>query len=69
MYGLLISFYLISIPLGYLIGLRLGFGLKGVWYGMLVGLSLLAIYYLYLIMWHFDWEEIGRQSKERERVE
>lgn len=39
----LVAYWLIAIPTGYVFGVYLNLGAKGVWYGLLIGLSLAAI--------------------------
>ena len=42
----IISYYLISLPMGYFCGFILGFGTVGVWIGLLAGLGFAAILFL-----------------------
>jgi len=39
----LIAYWVVALPLGYLLGIQFGFGPEGVWTGLLVGLSMSAI--------------------------
>jgi multidrug resistance protein, MATE family len=39
----LIAYWVIGLPVGYVLGFKLGFGVNGVWTGLLVGLSIAAI--------------------------
>ncbi|NDK56392.1 MATE family efflux transporter [Pontibacter fetidus] len=39
----LIAYWVIGLPVGYVLGFKLGFGVNGVWAGLLVGLSVAAI--------------------------
>lgn len=45
-----ISYWIVAIPLAYFFGFGLEWGVKGVWYGLLVGLSIAAI----LHIWRFS---------------
>ncbi len=45
----ILAYWIIGLPIGYLLGLTLDWGLKGVWLGLLVGLSMAAI----LLTWRF----------------
>jgi MATE family multidrug resistance protein len=38
-----VAYWLVGLPLGYILGLRLGFGAEGVWVGLIGGLSLAAL--------------------------
>ena len=40
---ILVSYWVIALPLGYWLAFPMGFGAKGVWYGLLIGLSVTAI--------------------------
>ena len=43
-----VAYFVISLPLGYLFGIRLGFGLEGIWYAFPFGLTTAGIlYYVY----------------------
>lgn len=43
----MIAFWLISIPLGYVLAFPLGMKAQGIWYGLLTGLSVAALMHLY----------------------
>lgn len=45
----LLAYWIVALPLGYLLGFILGMGVYGVWTGLLVGLTLAAI----LLFWRF----------------
>ncbi|MFT7028751.1 MAG: MATE family multidrug resistance protein [Marinoscillum sp.] len=40
------SFWVIAIPLGYFLGIHLDFGIEGIWYALLIGLTLAAILHI-----------------------
>ena len=42
-----IAYYLVAIPVGYLLGFTLGMGPSGVWYGLLSGLSVAAVLFYF----------------------
>ena len=69
MYGILMAFYVVAIPMGYMFGFYFGMGLSGLWYGIMVGIVLLASYYFYMTMVYFDWEQISMEAKKRELIE
>lgn len=50
-----VSYWLVGIPISYLLGFRLGLGATGIWLGLVVGLSLAAA----MLMWRF-WRGAGR---------
>lgn len=39
----MVAYWILGLPIGYLLAFPLGFGVKGVWYGLLIGLSVTAI--------------------------
>jgi MATE family multidrug resistance protein len=43
----LISYWIISLPIGYFVGIYLGYGAEGVWFGFLIGLISAAILLIY----------------------
>lgn len=50
MYTAFIAYFVISLPLGYLFGIRMGYGLVGIWYAFPFGLTSAAIlYYVWFI--------------------
>lgn len=42
-----VSFFLISLPIGYLLGIQFGFGLPGIWYAFPFGLTAAGLLYQY----------------------
>lgn len=40
------SFWVVAIPLGYFLGFNLGFGIEGIWYALLTGLTLAALLHI-----------------------
>jgi len=43
-----IAFFIVSLPLGYLLGIQLGYGLVGIWFAFPFGLTTAGVlYYLY----------------------
>ena len=45
-----IAYWALALPLGYFFGFPLGFGAQGVWYGLLIGLTIVAI----VMFWRFN---------------
>lgn len=43
----LLAYWLLALPFGYFLGFGLGLGVYGIWYGLLVGLTLSAIFLFY----------------------
>ena len=41
-----ISYWIISIPLSYLLGIKYGYGIYGIWVGLSIGLTLAAIFHV-----------------------
>jgi MATE family multidrug resistance protein len=38
-----LAYWVIGLPVGYILGLKLGFGVKGVWYGLVLGLAVSSL--------------------------
>jgi len=38
-----IAYWVFGLPIGYFLGIQLGFGAEGIWYGLLIGLTVSAI--------------------------
>ncbi|CDW76683.1 na+-driven multidrug efflux pump [Stylonychia lemnae] len=64
-YGQLFCLYCICLPLGWLFGIHFKMGLSGLWWGMMIGLSLLALFYIYLVTLRFNWDEVAKDAKIR----
>lgn len=45
-----IAYWVLALPIGYILGFTLEMGVEGVWYGLLIGLSLVAI----VMFWRFN---------------
>ena len=45
-----VAYWMMAIPIAYLFGFTLGWGINGVWYGLLLGLSIAAVSH----MWRFN---------------
>ena len=45
-----LSYWIIGIPLGYVLGFKFGFGVNGIWYGLTFGLLTASI----LLFWRFQ---------------
>jgi MATE family multidrug resistance protein len=41
------AYWLIAIPLGYVLGFTLGLGVYGIWYALLIGLTLAAVLHIF----------------------
>jgi len=52
-----VAYWILSIPVGYVLGIRLGFGVNGVWYGFVSGLGSAAI----MLTWRF-WRKTRQLS-------
>ena len=60
--ALLLSFYVIALPLGVYLAFWQFMGIKGLWTGMLIGLIVLNCLLLYLAWRHYSWEEVIKES-------
>mmetsp|Transcript_50063 Transcript_50063/g.106540 ORF Transcript_50063/g.106540 Transcript_50063/m.106540 type:complete len:608 (+) Transcript_50063:129-1952(+) len=60
----LVAYYVISIPLGYILGVRLGLGVEGLWLGMTVGLCAIAIGCTMVVL-QSDWNKLASEAASR----
>lgn len=67
--ALLLSFYIIALPLGIYLAFWQAMGIKGLWSGMLIGLIVLNCLLLYLGWRHYSWEDIVKESMIRSQHE
>ena len=63
--ALLIIFYCISLPLGYVLAFKFHLGLAGLWYGQIFSLILLVTFYIYLIFFKANWHKVAQETQER----
>ncbi|KAL3795283.1 LOW QUALITY PROTEIN: hypothetical protein ACHAW5_004865 [Stephanodiscus triporus] len=59
-----IAFYVVGIPLGYLLGLQLGLGVQGLWYGLVAGLTWEATVNTIIVL-RLDWEQLSLDTERR----
>ncbi len=45
-----IAYWVLALPIGYIFAFKLGMGVEGIWYGLLIGLSIVAI----TLFWRFN---------------
>jgi multidrug resistance protein, MATE family len=64
-YMIVISFYFIGLPLSYLIGISWQYGIDGLWIGIMIGVGILAVTYVYMAKFHFDWQRIADEAEDR----
>lgn len=69
----LISYYVFTLPLGYIFAFHVGendetgkgMGINGLWLGMFIGQGVLCSIYQFLITFKIDWEAIVIETKNR----
>jgi MATE family multidrug resistance protein len=59
-----IAYYAVGIPFGYLLGLRLGWGVKGLWFGLVSGLFWGSAVNR-IILLRLDWKQISLDAQRR----
>lgn len=59
-----IAYYIIGVPLGYLLGIRLGFGVEGLWLGMTAGIFFAATVNT-IILFRSDWKQLSLEARKR----
>jgi MATE family multidrug resistance protein len=47
----LIAYWVVGLPLSYILAFKAGLGAEGIWYGLLIGLTITAV----LLYWRFDY--------------
>ncbi|KAK2638412.1 hypothetical protein Ddye_026207 [Dipteronia dyeriana] len=57
-------YYLIGIPTGIVLGYVVGFGIKGLWVGMLGGIAMQTIVLSYIV-WRTDWDDQVNKASQR----
>eukprot|EP01018_Ginkgo_biloba_P010795 Gb_10399 [translate_table: standard] len=57
-------YYIVGIPLGSLLGFKFGFGVKGIWFGMLGGTALQTVILL-IMTYRTDWNKEVEKASER----
>ncbi|ONH65651.1 Ethionine resistance-conferring protein 1 [Cyberlindnera fabianii] len=61
----LACYYIVALPLAYLLAFELGLGLSGLWLGLGAGISLLALSESVMVV-RSNWPQIMREARERE---
>ncbi|EJK44870.1 hypothetical protein THAOC_36556 [Thalassiosira oceanica] len=61
-----VAYYIVGLPLGYVLGLRLGIGVEGLWEGMTAGLCVVAMAYSYITA-KTDWAALAERTAQRVR--
>lgn len=59
-----VAYYCIGIPLAYVLGVTLGWGVEGLWWGLTAGLSVIAIGMTFIVV-KSDWTKFSMDAKER----
>ncbi|KAG8391853.1 hypothetical protein BUALT_Bualt01G0230200 [Buddleja alternifolia] len=62
----LTCYYIIGLPIGFLLGYKTKLGVQGIWMGMIFGTFLQTVILL-IIVWKTDWNEEVAQASERMR--
>ncbi len=64
-----LAYWVLGLPIGYYLALPLGWGLRGIWLGMLGAATLHAGAYAVLLVCVVDWVEAAKQARMRIRAE
>jgi len=59
-----VAYYIVGLPLGYVLGLRLGIGVEGLWEGMTAGLCVVVIAFSYITA-KTDWAALAERAVQR----
>ena len=57
-----LAYWLIGLPIAYILGLKLGFGVKGIWYGLVLGLAVSSL----LLFFRFQF--ISKYHRDRSKL-
>lgn len=60
------AYYIIGIPLGYFLGVKLGLGVEGLWVGLCTGLSIISIGCTIIVL-RSDWKKLANDASLRLR--
>ncbi|PKA46627.1 Protein transparent TESTA 12 [Apostasia shenzhenica] len=60
-------YYIFGLPLGFLLGYGMHWGVQGIWVGMLCGTALQTLILLYIV-WKTNWKEEAAQASQRVRL-
>ncbi|KAJ8490442.1 hypothetical protein OPV22_012163 [Ensete ventricosum] len=60
-------YYIFGLPLGFLMGYALHWGVQGIWFGMLCGTFVQTLVLLFII-WNTDWKREAAEAAERVRL-
>jgi MATE family multidrug resistance protein len=60
------SYYLVGVPIGIILGWPLGFGVRGIWSGLIGGTAVQTLVLAYLTM-RCDWDEEANTASTRMR--
>ncbi|GLJ22193.1 hypothetical protein SUGI_0417050 [Cryptomeria japonica] len=64
----LATYYVVGLPIGVISGFKNGIGVKGIWWGMIVGVALQTLV-LIVITSRTDWKKEVQSAEERTRYE
>lgn len=68
-YALLLSFYLIAMPMSVYLAFYWQRGIEGLWIGMLVGLVVVNGVFAWLAWGQYKWQDVVEEVEERRRKE
>jgi MATE family multidrug resistance protein len=60
-----LAYWVVGLPVGYILGLKLGFGVKGVWYGLVLGLAVSSL----LLFFRFQFVSRKTASESRTKIQ
>ena len=59
-----VSYWLISLPMEYLWGIKWGYGVIGLWFGQSFGAFMHCSFQMYLVLFHFgDWVDLSTEAR------
>merc|ERR1712244_52632 len=64
----LIGCWCISVPMSYVLGIYLNFGIKGIWYGIIMGYTIFASS-TFIIFFRSNWEQCAENAVRRNMPE
>jgi len=59
-----VAYYIIGIPFGYVMGVKLGYGVEGLWWGMTIGLCVISVGCSVIVV-RSDWKKLALEATTR----
>ena len=64
-YGVLITTYGIGLPISFSFGVIYWESLNGLWFGCMIAMAAVSIFFIYLGYFQYDWDKIAAKVNEK----